>query len=698
MRLALPLAIACLLATLAHADWPVADEPDLAARLDAAEPVVAENLGAAVRSVRVGESMLVPNPDGETWDVLQWYFKDYGGPTVCHIIDLSDGSVRLYELPMRQQIHICGRQQAPDGKFYIATPNWNEGMVLRMYDPATNAVEDRGVIVPMLTGEKRPMVMGTDGMIYGAGSYLDDGTVGAYQLDWRTGEITDYGRLGPSHKPNSSWGYYLGADDTHVYVSSGKVPWYLIAVDKATGEHEVLLETSPVDGIISIRQLHDGVTARASKPLGREGETVDYWLHRGAAIEKTGDTPPWPARPAPANPWPPKPELYTENLDPDLTGHAALWYRTPAAKAAAADLPEDAPAADRGWRKVDLQVDIYPQKIRRLAEMPDGRLIGTADFYLGNFLVHPDTGVMEHVGKSHLSHYATAMTEDLVYMCGYPSSPLYVYDPDQPWTAGKGTLASPGPPETDPASNPRLLTRLNQWARTHKMYGGAVGADGRVYFGGRLYRNGNGGGLAWWDPVAEEAGGVWEPFSAYQIHWVVPVNGGTQLVLSTAAVRDDLDPDFTPDQARLFVWDVAAGEIVREIEPVPGAPRTGGIVEVAPGRLLGATADPDVEGGGVLYGVDIDAGQVLFTKKVPRDFSLNTSVNRHGNNDFRIGPSGRVWTYLGDRLVRIDPADATVEVIGSVSPPGRIAFSGADLYLGGTTDVRVIRNIVARQP
>ena len=55
-----------------------------------------------------------------------------------------------------------------------------------------------------------------------------------------------------------------------------------------------------------------------------------------------------------------------------------------------------------------------------------------------------------------------------------------------------------------------------------------------------------------------------------------------------------------------------------------------------------------------------------------------------------------MWTWLGDRLIRIEPSDASIEVVGSVSPPGRIAFAGDDLYLAGTTEVRVIRDIVAR--
>ena len=55
-----------------------------------------------------------------------------------------------------------------------------------------------------------------------------------------------------------------------------------------------------------------------------------------------------------------------------------------------------------------------------------------------------------------------------------------------------------------------------------------------------------------------------------------------------------------------------------------------------------------------------------------------------------------VWTYVGDVLVRIDPADVRVEVVGKLKPPGRIAFAGADIYLAGTTDLRRVKDIVPR--
>jgi len=48
---------------------------------------------------------------------------------------------------------------------------------------------------------------------------------------------------------------------------------------------------------------------------------------------------------------------------------------------------------------------------------------------------------------------------------------------------------------------------------------------------------------------------------------------------------------------------------------------------------------------------------------------------------------------LKDVLVRIDPRDARVHVVGKVDPVGYSTFAGNDLYLSGSEKLRRIRNI-----
>jgi len=51
-------------------------------------------------------------------------------------------------------------------------------------------------------------------------------------------------------------------------------------------------------------------------------------------------------------------------------------------------------------------------------------------------------------------------------------------------------------------------------------------------------------------------------------------------------------------------------------------------------------------------------------------------------------------TYLKNVLVRIDPKDARVEVVGKIDPVGWPTFASSDLYLAGSEQLRRIRNIV----
>jgi hypothetical protein len=96
--------------------------------------------------------------------------------------------------------------------------------------------------------------------------------------------------------------------------------------------------------------------------------------------------------------------------------------------------------------------------------------------------------------------------------------------------------------------------------------------------------------------------------------------------------------------------------------------------------------------------VELAKGEVLFTKDLPSPVStddhwphwLDPSYEYHA---FALGPDGFVWTYLKDVLVRINPTDARVHVIGKIDPVGWPTFVGRDLYLSGHEQLRRIRNI-----
>ncbi|MBI2925661.1 MAG: hypothetical protein HYY24_08150 [Verrucomicrobia bacterium] len=692
------------------ATWQITEQPDLKQALENAPVLQTESLGEPARGVNVWERWLVPNPDGKTWDVLQIYFKEYYGPTWLHAVDLGTGAVKKQRLPDGRQFYLSGRALGFDGKYYIATPSrrtWSMGLFV--YDPATNTVEDRGEIVPGLGGEVRPLAVGPDGRIYGTGTRGNQ--LGLYIYDPKLRKVVkDFGAIGPSH-PNGAWSrYVMGVDDTHAYVASGMVPaWYLVAVNLQTGEQKVLLE-SPTERVMDILEEFPGAIARV--PQGSGAPDKEFWLYHGAAIPRVNETPPWPRQASPWDKAVPRPEVYFGQIDPDPDGNAVLWYRS-REEAKAAGVKESrggdpATAPERlGWKSMRLEgVEAYPYRINPLSVLPDGRLYGTGDDYVGTFLFDPKTDRTTYCGpRTGLAPYTTIVCGDKLYSSGYPGGPLFVFDPTQPWTLGKGGPPTrPAPSDSSDANNPRRIGEFRA-TRVAIMHSSALGADGKIYFGGFGERNYTGGGLGWLDPKTGKLDGFWKPLSGYMVHWIASALGGKLIIISTSTAADEKNNNRWTAEAKLFVYDVTKQEMVREIVPVAKARATGLITETAPGRLLGLTvagAEYGRPGAGLLYGIDGSTGDVLFRKPLPWPVSVDDHWPHWVDPSYEYlsltrGPDGFIWTYLKNVLVRIDPQDARIHVVGKLEPVGYPTFVGNDVYLSGSEQLRRIRRIARSQ-
>lgn len=680
--------LAVIQASRAAQPWRVDEQPELKEALQKAPVLQTESLGEPARGVNVWERWFVPNMDGQSWDLLQIYFKEYFGPTWLHAVDLGTGEVKKQRLPDGHQFYLSGRALGFDGKYYIATPyrrTWNMGLFV--YDPASNTLEDRGEIVPGLGGEVRPLAVGPDGRIYGTGTRGNQ--VGLYIYDPKLCKVVkDFGPIGPKH-PNGAWSrYVMGVDDTHAYIASGMVPaWYLVAVNLVSGEQKVLLE-SPSERVMDIIEQFPGAYVR----VPQENGTREFWLYHGEAIAKVNDKPPWPKQPSPWDKAVPKPEVYFGQIDPDANGRAVVWHR---------------PRKSEGrlWKSIHLEdVNSYPHRINPLSVLPDGRLYGTGDDYVGTFIFDPKTGRSTYCGpRTGLAPYTTIVSGGKLYSSGYPGGQLYVYDPAQAWTLGKGGPPDQPPPnDSSAASNPRRIGEFRA-TRVAIMHSSALGADGRIYFGGFGQRNYTGGGLGWYDPKTGKIDGVWKPFSGYAIHWIASALDGRLIVISTATAADEQNNHRRPDEARLFVYDVNEQKIVREIAPVPKARATGLLIETTPGRLLGLTtetAESKRSGNALLYGFDAGTGEVLFRKPLSSRVSLDDHWPHWVDPSYEYlsltrGPDGFIWTYLKDVLVRISPGDAHVHVVGRIDPVGSPTFVGDDLYLSGSESLRRIGNIRA---
>jgi hypothetical protein len=702
------------------AEWRFAEQPELKQALEEAPVLQTESLGEPARGVNVWERWLVPNPDGQSWDLLQIYFREYYGPTWLFAVDLGSGEVKKQRLPDGHQFYLSGRALGFDGKFYIATPSrrtWN--MHLFVYDPATNTLEERGEIVPGLGGEVRPLVTGPDGRIYGTGTRGNQ--VGLYIYDPKLGKVVkDFGAVGPKH-PNGAWSrYVMGVDDTHAYIASGMIPaWYLVAVNLETGEQKVLLE-SPTERVMDIIESFPGAYARI--PQDGAPNKV-YWLYHGETIPKVNDKPPWPKQDSPRAKAVPKPEVYFDQIDPNENGNAVVWYRSREEADSRSSRRKEAQTSltnttenksqslltsaatnlqAQGWKSIRLEgVNTYPHRINPLSVLPDDRLYGTGDDYAGTFLFNPRTDETIYCGpRVGLAPYATIACEGKLYLSGYSGGHLFVYDPARPWTLGKGgPPGSPAPDQADARSNPRYLGDFDRKTRVGLMHSAALGADGKVYFGGFGLRHYTGGGFGWFDPKTGKLDGFWRPLSGYAVHWIAAALGGKSIVISTTKAADELNNNQASDEAKLFVYDVTDQKIVREIVPAPKGRATGLIAEVAPGRLLGLTTT-DTEYGkpdsGLLYGVDVTTGDVLFRKLLPGPVSIDSHWPHWVDPSYEYlglvrGPDGFLWTWLKNVLVRIDPKDASVHVVGKINPVGHPTFVGKDVYLSGPEQLRRIR-------
>jgi len=689
----------------AEEPWRAVEQPELKQALENAPLLQTESLGKPARGVNVWERWMVPNPDGKSWDVLQLYFKEYYGPTWLYVFDLGTGLVEKQRLPDHFQFYLSGRALGHDGKYYIATPDrrtWS--MNLFVYDPATNRVEERGEIVPGLGGEVRPLAVGPDGRIYGTGTRGN--RVGLYIYDPELREVVkDFGPVGPSH-PNGAWSrYVLGVDDTHAYVCSGMIPaWYVVAVNLETGDENVLLE-SPTERVIDIIERYPGSYARV--PQDNDAPYKEYWLYHGRAVPKTDDTPPWSPE---ASLWKKssdsKPQVYFDQIDPDAEGNATLWYRVKedAAKPESNELsPGDGNVAgpeDKGWKALRVtDVETYPHRITPMVRLPDGRLYGTGENYVGVFAFDPMTNRAMPVGpRPGHAPYTHIACGGKLYSSGYPGGQLFVYDPTRPWTLGKaGPPGRSWPNENNPASNPHRIGEFRE-SRVAIMHSSAVGADGKIYFGGFGVRSYTGGGLGWYDPQTGKIDCLWKPFSGYAVYWIAPVLNGRLIAISTRTAADELTGYQAPEIAKLFFYNVAEGRITREIEPIANARTTGLIAEVAPGRLFALTADREHPDHCILYGVDVASGQVLFRKMLPSRVSTDAHWPHWVDPSYvyehlTLAPDGFVWTYLQDVLVRIDPADAHVHVVGKIDPIGYPTFTDNDVYFSGSEVLRRIRSI-----
>jgi hypothetical protein len=703
-------AIAAAQQPIAPGDWKPVDQPDIAQALGAAGPLAFENLADGPDSAWVGPEWFVPNPDGKTWSVILFYYPQYLGPHQVYMHNFATGRTNTIRFPdvqkhrvgfhLRPIFHLHGRLKMVPGGSAITVLD---------YEPVANEMTFHGLPLGDAVQGNGSVAASDDGsLFYGIGQTRGTNTVAFFVLDTRTYQGRVIANAGPENR-NMAWDYHkIAADGDWAYGAVGNLPWRLWGVNMKTGEQRLLAETGDFRSdhrTMTLRQLADypGIEASITGMKGEDETTVrQFWLRNGQLIPRTGDVPPWAgekfATPRSTFRLPHEgripPGLERHRMPVDASGKMRYWYRLTGEQAHAANVPPGE------WQKLDLDIDTYPSPIRFMAVLPDNSIFAQTEGYGRAVRFNPATRERTVLGPT-MSIYSLAMHEGKLYMCGYPSSQVWIYDPARPWTVGRPDDAPPAGKSNDavqatPQSNPANVARLMDYNRVHMPWGGAVaGADGRVYFGGIIYRIGQGGGFGWWDPVANTGGGFYEPFSAYQIFWMCSADNGRYIVISTKPVNDDRNPAYRPDRGRLFVYDTTTRKITQQVDgdfwKVPGY-----VTEALPGLVMGYASTPDDQGG-VLYGFDPARGKILWTRPGLPAPSTGQAAIRRWRYAFTKGPDGFIWATMNGTLARINPRTIEILPVGRMED-AQIVFHDGHIYVAGDRQFRRIRDLPPAAP
>ena len=704
-----------------------------------------------LKTIRFDSPIFVPNSDGKSCDMLLPYYRGYEGPAWVGIYDFGTCEQSHQDIPAGVNIHLMGNTLGPDGKFYWALQN-RPGVDVYVYDPDKNTLKLKFELNRQYYGQTNKMTVGVDGKIYGTVGHREANKAGIYEIDTTTGRVTDYGPVGVSMK-GSPYAMGIGADDRYVYVAYGKTPWRLMAYDRKTGQSQILLTAEGPGSNLGIRQYANGCMARGKGLRGTDGGVAEYWLYQGGALTmQEAESSPWgPPIDRPTNlPKSLVPLVDMSRADPtmskDNTGIASYSFAGQPAKEIRFKPPlfaamiEDVVALgdgrilgigrDRsGYFMYDPRKDateflgrirlehhataIFGDKVY-MTGYPGGPLwqFDPAKPWSGTYAI--STGAdKSSAADSGKGRAAKALLNKSVRepAGGKPTSSqrkeasvksTAEAPTSRPERKRQSDIADVGtavPRPPDMRENPTMLCQLRDLCGIHFGLASAIGADGRVYFGGKWYRDGKGGGFAWWDPMVHQGGGFWEIFSNYQIADLATAAEGRFIVISTHAVSDLVLRKPTPEQGKLFVYDTSEHGIVREIEPVPKALFTGRIAaSTRDTNVLGLTVNPQNEDSWLLYGVDVETGRVTFVKHLPTPPKVGPQGRQNTlpyldttRSTFQMGPDGRVWFIHLGALVRIDPKNGQIDVVGKICSPlpgqaealsgGKFAFSGRDIYL-----------------
>ncbi|MCC7517877.1 MAG: hypothetical protein IT578_01695 [Verrucomicrobiae bacterium] len=647
--------------------------------------LLAENLGAPVKTARANVSTLVENSRGEWRWIGQ--FMNYAGTTdFKYVRKKVEGTGRVY-------VAFEDPELRPDAEWIIADLAGNKVKTLGLpgfhgrlgiraengrvfypvdfmqmwyYDPVEDALKILGEL-----SEWKPFFndrclyqfrLGKDGCLYGTTQGYSGKTavvrINPDTLEWKV--FTDIGANRPA---SLTYGYTLALDLPWVYVAVGQGDWELVALNVDTGEKRLLAERKGDGSRIEVAE-KDFVTAGLTEKGG--GKRV--WCVEGKLSETQ---PPDSARLAnnayPHIPWKltkPIPEGTPPELDPqglgemDPSGLSHVRWR-PA-------------GAQEDFKTVSFHVkSAAAQKIVSMAELPDGDVFGSVVQYNGFFRYHTKVSKFEYFGKAGPSSPLITVAEGKAWYIGYPNVGLYVYDPDQPWKAPQKANAG------NPGDNPRLVGYFGQGVtEAHHSKGILLGPNGRLYLLGHRERWSTGTGLGYYELATGKKFGLGSDMKDVDPQGFALLPKAGRVVVSGRVHSETKGAPV--GTAQLRVYDLDLKEVER-LTVKEGLPATGFLTAI--GRDPALLGRIDGEAKDALYLYDLEKKAVVKWADV--DGVLQ-------ENAFQRPSDGTWWIIKDSSLCRLNVETLELTPVGKLPKALHpVLWVGNDLY--GAADGEVFR-------
>lgn len=606
--------------------------------------VAITDLGPALHEVNVRNSAIGTLPDG----TAVAYVVSNGNPSTFTVLDIATGA-RIDSVALDGYTLGTAVTVAPDGSVYFAAREpVNAG--LWRYQPGNGELEHIG---DGIAGERmiRTITVAADGMVY-MGTYPNAKLV---SYDPATGAIRDFGSM--TDDADYLWG--VGVIDDEVWVGSGPVP-HLFRVDRTTGaKSEMAIPAEYLEGtdwIISIERRGDLVFI-AFSPRGSFDRAVydlstDEWVDLVSLTGTPGPTTPDESDIAYLLAGSPK-----ELIGYDLVQHAVV--PTDFADSGIPDAIGGVTTYGIGLIELDLPafpgesvvgVTVDGQLWRYNIETGSGDVIGSGTVgtavdahqigvaggdvfvsahYGAGFLarIRAGTGVIEQIrGPKQGDAYADH--GDQILISTYPDAVLHMGDPEQPWSWGQ---------------NPRMVNTLGRGDPYHqdRIYG-LVSTGDRVAMGSVPNYGELGGALTLFDP---QTGNVEFHRNVVADQSVVSLAYRDGLLYGSTSIYGGLSSTPTQSAAKLFIWDVAAQQLVWEGEPSGRAEVISGLTWTPDGRLLGGDSN------GVVFEFDPVSRTVVRTVNVPgvtpwTGWGQRVSYAYDETNSGYLGTNGGALFYL----------------------------------------------------